>query len=240
MRKILFVLMLIVSLCVSAKNEKTPQAVTMVDYEQRGIDYEGTLSLRNNTDKTIRRVNFRITYLDMNGTQLDYHDFSESTEIAPRMTKKVDIAAYEHNRNYYYYKSEGSYDGKKFKIKFQLTSYEYDEEASTDSLLTDSYDMDSAPRRGFMAIVVPAILLFILFVGVYVGLYILVAFMAKNRYRNPALWVLVSIFATPLLAVIILLALGKDYNSREYMAQQRNQSDANDRWEEEEYEDNER
>ena len=55
-----------------------------------------------------------------------------------------------------------------------------------------------------------AVLLVILFsIGVFVGLYVLVALMAQKRRRNPALWVLVSLFASPLLAIIILLCIGK-------------------------------
>ena len=36
--------------------------------------------------------------------------------------------------------------------------------------------------------------------------------MANKRNRNVALWVLISIIATPLLAIIILLCIGKDYS----------------------------
>ena len=240
MKRILLVLMLFASLCLSAKNEKALQTVTMVDYEQRWLDHEGTLALRNNTDNTIRRVKFRITYLDMNGTPLDYRDFSESVDIAPGMTKKVDVEAYEHSRFYSYYKSEGNSDGKKFKIKFQLSGYDYDAEAAADTLSNDYENLASAYYGGLTTFAVTGILLLILFIGVYVGMYILVACMARNRFRDPAVWVLVSIFATPLLVIVILLALGKDYNSREYMERERTRRDADGRWEDEESEDGER
>lgn len=42
------------------------------------------------------------------------------------------------------------------------------------------------------------------------------AVMANRRNRNAALWVLVSLFATPLLAIIILLFLGEaDYQNED-------------------------
>ena len=38
---------------------------TMVSYEQRSTDNEGTLALRNNTGEDIKDVSFRIEYLEM-------------------------------------------------------------------------------------------------------------------------------------------------------------------------------
>ena len=59
------------------------------------------------------------------------------------------------------------------------------------------------------------IMLLALLVGfvIWIALYVVVAMMAKMRNRNVALWVLVSILSTPLLAVIILLCVGKSYDS---------------------------
>lgn len=56
-------------------------------------------------------------------------------------------------------------------------------------------------------------LLFILILltcGISAGLYVLVAVMAKNRNRSVVMWLLLSILATPLLMIIILLCIGKD------------------------------
>ena len=41
-----------------------------------------------------------------------------------------------------------------------------------------------------------------------IGLYVLVAVMAKNRNRNVALWVLLSLVGSPILIAIILLIVG--------------------------------
>ena len=60
----------------------------------------------------------------MSGNELDYEEFIRRVSIAPGMTKKLDIPAYEHGRNYHYYKSENMPGGSpSFKIKFQLKDY---------------------------------------------------------------------------------------------------------------------
>lgn len=187
-------------------------AITMISYEQSYHDINGTLALKNNTDSTIHDLTFVITYLDMNGTELDYQEYSISEEIAPGMTKKVDIPAYESNRYYSYYKSETSpMEPHRFKIKFEVK----DINSITED--TSISSVNYTPRRSTIPHTtdIPewsygAVLLVILFsIGVFVGLYVLVALMAQKRRRNPALWVLVSLFASPLLAIIILLCIGK-------------------------------
>ena len=49
-------------------------------------------------------------------------------------------------------------------------------------------------------------------IGIAVGLYVLVAVMAQKRNRSVVVWVLLSLLATPLLMIIILLAIGKNEN----------------------------
>ena len=196
--------MLITSLSVSATSKDTLNAVTMVSYEQSWIDSEGTLALKNNTNEDIHSVTYRITYLNMKGIALDYRDFTSKIEIAPGMTKKVNIDAYEHGRFYSYYPSEASYsDPKKFKIKFELKGYNT---SSADNTLENFNSIESY-------VLIPVVIFVALLgLGLSVGLYVLVAVMANKRNRNVALWVLISIIATPLLAIIILLCIGKDYS----------------------------
>ena len=197
MKKLLLILMLITSLSVSATSKDTLNAVTMVSYEQSWIDSEGTLALKNNTNEDIHSVTYRII-------ALDYRDFTSKIEIAPGMTKKVNIDAYEHGRHYSYYLSEESYDNsKKFKIKFELKGYNT---SSADKTLENLNSIESY-------ILIPVVIFVALLgLGLSVGLYVLVAVMANKRNRNVALWVLISIIATPLLAIIILLCIGKDYS----------------------------
>ena len=99
-------------------------AVTMVRYEQNWNDTEGTLSLRNHTKQTICNVRFRLCYFDMSGTLLDYKDYYKTDiDIAPSMTKQVDIPAFESRRCYSYYKSTSLNEDRRFNISFKLLGY---------------------------------------------------------------------------------------------------------------------
>lgn len=194
---------------------KGDEAVTMVSYEQGWLDSKGTLALKNNTNEEIHNVSFQITYLDMSGNPLDYEEFTKSISIAPGMTRKIDVPAYEHDRNYHYYKSENMPSGSpSFKIKFELKDY--------NSVLQESKDIDnyshydnannslysSSRNDGWYMII--AIIAVLIVIGISVGLYVLVAVMAKSRNRSIVLWVLLSIVASPLLIIIILLVVGDD------------------------------
>lgn len=59
---------------------------------------------------------------------------------------------------------------------------------------------------------------------IIVGLYVLVAMMAKSRHREVALWLILSVFISPFIVMIILLCIGDDerYN---YIRQQRRDAD---------------
>ena len=150
------------------------------------------------------------------GIELDYEEFTRRVIIAPGMTKKLDIPAYEHGRWYHYYKSEGA-AGKantSFKIKFQLKDYNVEEEVVRESIDDNpfsTYDYDrSSGNEGLYIIIAIVGVLFV--IGITVGLYVLVAVMAQKRNRSVVVWVLLSLMATPLLMIIILLAIGKNEN----------------------------
>lgn len=226
--------MLLASLNLSATDKKTNEAVTFVSYEQNWFDSESSLILKNNTDKEIKKVSFRIIYFDMDGNALDYIDYSPKTEIAPGMTRKIEIPAYGCEKNYSYYKSEVLPNrGKKFKINFELKDYKV-----SDSDMSDSTDtLDTLPDSSESSFDFMMIILFffsIAVLGAYIGMYILVAIMAKSRYRNPALWVLVSVFTTPLLAIIILLCIGKAYIEPKEAGSRQYRRNPQNRWEDEE------
>lgn len=214
MKKYLLTLLLVLPTYVSAISKDTLKAVTMISYEQSWIDYEGTLALRNNTSKEIRNITFLIKYLDMNGNDLDYAEYTRELDIAPGMTKKVDIPAYEHNRHYSYYKSEAIDKSRRFKISFSVKSYNDNLVTEKETLAERNYYTPKSVSQDSGTIEILCIIVILGLFGGYIGLYILVAMMAQQRNRNTVLWVLVSILATPLLAIIILLCIGQD-GSRE-------------------------
>ena len=209
-------LSIFISVVAFAADKNLEKDITMVSYEQGWLDSSGTLALKNNSSEEVKNVVFLITYLDMSGKELDYEEFSKYDSIAPGMTRKIDIPAYEHSRNYHYYKSENMPSGSPaFKIKFQLKDYNVEEEVteSTDESSFDrlNYSRSTGCANGSLYIMIGIVgLLF--FIGINVGLYVLVAFMAQKRNRSVVAWILLSLIATPLLMIIILLAIGKNEN----------------------------
>lgn len=209
-------LSIFISVVAFAADKNLEKDITMVSYEQGWLDSSGTLALKNNSSEEVKNVVFLITYLDMSGKELDYEEFSKYVSIAPGMTRKIDIPAYEHSRYYHYYKSENMPSGSPaFKIKFQLKDYNVEEEV-TESTDESSFDRLNNSRstgcaNGSLYIMIGIVgLLF--FIGINVGLYVLVAFMAQKRNRSVVAWILLSLIATPLLMIIILLAIGKNEN----------------------------
>lgn len=206
--------MLLVALSVHATSKDTVNALRMVSYEQTWLDNQGTLALKNNTKHTIYNVRYRLTYFDMKGNPMDYKDFYTEIEIAPGMTKKVNVEGYECDRNYSYYLSEACPSHpKKFKISYETLAYNQAEEScvqlNTDALLTKESpisEMDDEPTY-LNSVVMVIIMLFVL--AGYVGFYVLVAIMAQRRNRSAALWLLLSFIATPILVILILLVIGK-------------------------------
>ena len=193
MKKYLFYLMLLVALSVHATSKDTVNALRMASYEQTWLDNQGTLALKNNTKHTIYNVRYRLTYFDMKGNPMDYKDFYTEIEIAPGMTKKVNVEGYECDRNYSYYLSEAYPDHpKKFKVCYETLAYNHTE------------PLHFAYHSNVLMII---IMLFVL--AGYVGFYVLVATMAQRRNRSVALWLLLSFIATPILVILILLVIGK-------------------------------
>ena len=210
-KSFLFIFALLSSLSISAKDLN--KDVIMVSYEQSWLDSEGTIALKNNTKEEIRNISFLITYLDMQGNELDYREFIRSISIAPGMTRKLDIPSYEHSRSYHYYKTKDEYGHPAFKIKYQLKDYNFETENIEDGERREALDIPnpySEDNSSWVWSIVVALIVVLIIISITIGMYVLVAVMAKNRHRNIAIWILLSILATPLLMVIILLIIGED------------------------------
>ena len=202
----LICLFMSISLFAASKSAETD--ISMVSYEQSWLDSEGTLALKNNTNENIHNIKFLIVYQDMSGKQLHYEEFSKKVSIAPGMTRKINIKAYEHERNYHYYKSENLPGGSPaFKIEFKLLDY------NTASPQKREYPLDSDTEAEtdeiFYSLLPFLYIIFVLLtIGICIGSYVLVAVMAKKRKREAAVWLLLSFFATPILIIIISLCIG--------------------------------
>lgn len=210
MKKIILTLVSVAMFaCAFAQTDK--DAVSMVSYEQSWLDCNGTIALKNNTEEEIHNVEFQITYLDMADNALDYEVFQKRVIIAPGMTKKIDIPAYEHNRYYHYYKTKDKFGNPSFKIKFELKGYNIDLSKNSEySSYYSDFERDSEFENPYDSASHFIWLFVLLFFGIWIGLYVLVAIMAKKRKRNVVVWVLLSLVLTPLLTSLILLAIGND------------------------------
>lgn len=207
-------LSIFISVVAFAANKNLENDITMVSYEQSWLDSKATLALKNNSSEEVKNVLFLIIYLDMSGNELDYEEFTRRVSIAPGMTRKLDIPAYEHDRNYHYYKSENMPGGSpSFKIKFKLKDYNVEDEVVEESIddnpfSTYDYDSSSGNEGGYVSIIAS-----LLFISITIGLYVLVAVMAQKRNRNVVVWVLLSLFVTPLLTIFTLLVIGENKNN---------------------------
>lgn len=198
---------------INAASASASAAIDMVSYEQSWLDDKGTIVLKNNTTEDIHNITFILEYLDMQGNPMDYETFSYDIDIAPGMTKKLDIPAYEHSRYYHYYKTKDKFGHPAFKLRYELKGYNSPDNKEKDNIVTSNYlnrdDNDDRANNGVISSFITIIALVIV-LGIYAGLYVLVAVMAQRRNRNPVAWLLLSFIATPLLICIILLAVGNN------------------------------
>lgn len=195
-----------------AQDKDGNKAVSMVSYEQGWLDGKGTIALKNNTSEDIYNVSFVLEYLDMQGNPMDYEVFSYDIDIAPGMTRKLDIPAYEHERQYHYYKTKDEFGHPAFKLHYELKSYNNPSIKNKLSSGSDSTQAKPSSDESRFRPYISFIMIFVLMLlfSIYVGLYVLVAVMAQKRHRNPVIWLLLSFIATPLLICIVLLAIGSE------------------------------
>lgn len=196
----------------SATGNNKGNAVSMISYEQDWTDYEGTLALKNNTNEEIHNVTFRVTYLNMDDTPVDYEDFTTEVNILPGMTKEINIPAYKKGKDYSYFESKNHYyPPKKFKIKYETLNYNVDKENAEEDKeeVTEVAQGNKTSSIPFFLLIIIYLLVIIFAFAITIGGYVLTAYMANKRNRSVILWLIISFFTTPIITIIILLCIGK-------------------------------
>lgn len=192
--------------------------VSMTKFEQTFLDSQAAIALRNNLPDTVYSVTYSLEFLSSKGVPEDFQEYTSKVTIPPGMTKKVEIPAYCHDRNYEYYKTlQGSGIYPTFKVNYKYISADtvgpkkvQTRAMAADAAATATDSSDAPQQHGISDIVMCIGILFaITFV---IGMYVLVAQMARNRGRNAAVWVALSLFLSPLLVMFILLIAGKSNN----------------------------
>lgn len=82
-------------------------------------------------------------------------------------------------------------------------------------LLTIALGVGIGWIAGDVALAALAVILGVGVIGVILGLYVLVAKVAQEQNRNVVVWLLLSFLTSPLLIILILLAIGKSENYTE-------------------------
>jgi hypothetical protein len=191
----IFAILCFVGISADNNTNENCEKVSMVAYEQRWIDSKATIALRNNTDEEVTSVSFTLEYLDMNDNPRSYGNYTQRVEIAPGMTKEIDIPAYKHKWSYHYYLTPDSSHHPTFKVRYKF------QEINTDN----GIGIFDNPK--FSGLIMLTCMLLIPFT---IGFYILAFAMARKRKRNIALWIGLSFILSPVVVCVILLIIGKD------------------------------
>ena len=220
-RTLLILAGILVSLVSFALSKDSANAVTMLDYEQAWNDDTGRLSLKNNTKEPIEDIAFQITYISMEGQTIGSEDFNKDVYIDPGEAKTVEIPAFRYDDHYAYYKSIAKKDAANiFIIRFDLTDYNGQGRLAAGGKSLQNNDTTSAVYHSDESLFkrlgpIAWLMLFVVLVGIELAFYIIVAIMAKQRNRNPIVWIVLSMFASPFLIAIILLIIGRAYTPDE-------------------------
>lgn len=192
--------------------------VSMTKFEQTFLDSQAAIALRNNLPDTVYSVTYSLEFLSSKGVPEDFQEYTSKVTIPPGMTKKVEIPAYCHDRDYEYYKtsqSGGYYPTFKVNYKYISADTVRPKKAAMRSMATEpaatATDSSESPQQPGLSSIIMWLGLFFAITFV-IGMYVLVAQMARNRGRNAAVWVALSLFLSPLLVMFILLIAGRSNN----------------------------
>ena len=124
MRKKIVLLMLLMAPVLAFGKRVASGDIIMLGYEQNVTKGMAVLTLQNNTEDVITRVRAKLTYVDMDGKNLDKEELKSEVRILPRSTGTIHVKGLA-RANYIYYKQlpEASEGVQGYMVAFELKDY---------------------------------------------------------------------------------------------------------------------
>lgn len=117
---------------------KNQNSISVSFYEKLGGDFDESISLKNNTNQTLRNIKGLMIYKDDNGNQISYNYIELEEVLMPGMAKLNIYDSFDQNQLFYYkYGNTNIYSKSNknpFTIEFRLLDYEVIESDFLDKL----------------------------------------------------------------------------------------------------------
>ncbi len=118
---------------------KNLNSVSLAFFEKTFAEFKESISLKNNTNLTIKNIKGLMLYYDMNGNQISYNYIALEDILFPRMAKLKEYRSFDQNQNFTYaYGKDSDYNKRtsfQFTVQFRLLDYEVIESDFMDKLI---------------------------------------------------------------------------------------------------------
>jgi len=118
---------------------KTQNSVSLAFFEKTFSEFEESISLKNNTNLTIKNIKGLMLYYDMEGNQISYNFIELEEILMPGMAKLKEYRSFDQNQKFTYANGKDSDYNKRtsfqFTVKFRLLDYEVIESDFMDKLI---------------------------------------------------------------------------------------------------------
>jgi S1-C subfamily serine protease len=124
-----------------ASASKDKSSVSVAFFEKIGYEYVESISLKNNTNQTIKNIKGLMIYFDERGNQISYSYIELEDILMPGMAKLKQYRSFDQNQLFYYKEGNTSIytkEGKNFfTIEFRLLDYEVIESDFMDKIIKE-------------------------------------------------------------------------------------------------------
>ncbi|MDD2200128.1 MAG: serine protease [Bacteroidales bacterium] len=116
---------------------KNQSSVSLAFFEKEGSEYEESISLKNNTNLTIKNIKGLMLYFDMNGNPISYQYLELDEILMPGMAKLKEYRSFDQNQKFSYAFGNDFYKKyyTQFKVSFRLLDYVVIESDFMDKLI---------------------------------------------------------------------------------------------------------